>query len=366
MAFEEINTSGVDVVTYLTKKGVKDLLTNKFDVSFFSIDDSCINYEETVTDSVKIKSVTGDDLKTFVNGPTELSFVGETTTSNNGTDVEISKREIIFVDDCNGTERKNIDVEVNLGNYFESLRNTLNNINSVSNTYEPFVKIFEYVKMNEYVENAFGDYKLWDTKDLNFKYYLNSEDYKKYETITKTFVVKSRPTKVMYDKNRFKSPLMMTLQSKRNPNGLVYQNGALTIETYPIEEHVYMADGTVITPLQLNQAVYNSAKNITPLVKFNGGQYKLNVNTDTVFKSNVNKAVFRFDGLLEAAIVSMKNLAEFYFSDSVSGDKFMTINMRVNSDSVKGVKAKDANIRITFKINLDESTWTTSNIVTFK
>ncbi len=62
----------------------------------------------------------------------------------------------------------------------------------------------------------------------------------------------------------------------------------------------------------------------------------------------------------------MKNLAEFYFSDSVSGEKFTTINMRVNSDSVKSIKAKDANIRITFKINLDESTWTTSNIVTFK
>lgn len=367
MAFEEINTGGVDVVTYLTKKGIKDLLNNKFDVSFFSIDDSCINYEETVTDSVKIKAITGDNLKTFVNGPTELAYIGGApTTIDDGDSVEVSKREIIFVDDCNGTERKNIDVEINLGNYFESLRNTLTNINSVSNTYEPFVKIFEYVKMNEYVENAFGEYKLWDTKDYNFKYYLNPEDYKKYETITKTFVSKNRTTKVMYDTNRFKSPLMMTFQSKRNPNGLVYQNGPLTIETYPIEEHVYMVDGIVLTPVQLNQGVYDSAKNIMPLVKFNGGQYRLNVDSDTVFKSNVNKAIFRFNGLLEAAIVSMKNLAEFYFSDSVSGEKFTTINMRVNSDSVKGIKAKDANIRITFKINLDESTWTTSNIVTFK
>lgn len=366
MAFEEINTGGVDVVTYLTKKGVKDLLTNKFDISFFSIDDSCINYEETVTDSVKIKAVTGDDLKTFVNGPTELTFVGDTPATDEGDDVEISKREIIFVDDCNGTERKNIDVEINLGNYFESLRDTLTNINSVSSTYEPFVKIFEYVKMNEYIENAFGEYKLWDTRDLNFKYYLNSEDYKKYETFTKTFVSKSKATKVMYDTNRFKSPMMLTFQSKRNPNGMVYQNGSLTVETYPIEEHMYLVDGTILNPVQLNQGVYDSAKNITPIVKFNGGQYKLNVNTETVFKSNVNKAVFRFNGLLEAAIVSMKNLAEYYFTDSVSGDKFMTINMRVNSDSVKGVKAKDANIRITFKINLDESTWVTSNIVTFK
>jgi len=366
MAFEEINTSGVDVVTYLTKKGVKDLLTNKFDVSFFSVDDSCINYSVDVDDMVKIKSVTGDELKTFVNGPTELTFVGDTPATDQTDDVEISKKEIIFVDECNNTERKNIDVEINLGNYFEGLRDTLTNIDSVSNTYEPFVKLFEYIKMNEYVENAFGEYKLWDTRDLNFKYYLNSEDYKKYEIINKTMVSKNRGAKVMYDTNRFKTPLMLTFQSKRNPNGVVYQNGSLTVETYPIDEHVYQVDGVVLNPIQLNQGAYESAKNITPLVKFNGGQYKLNVSTDTVFKSNVNKAIFRFNGLLEAAIVSMKNLAEYYFTDSVSGEKFMTINMRVNSDSVKGVKAKDANIRITFKINLDESTWVTSNIVTFK
>jgi hypothetical protein len=367
MAFEEINSGDVDIVTYLTKKGVKDLLTNKLNFSYFSLDDSCINYEVSVDDSVKIKAVTGDEFKTFYNGPKDLEFVGDTPAVDTTDDVDISKREVIFIDECNNTESKNIDAVINLGNYFQSLRDTLTNIDTVSSTYEPFIRIFDYVKLNEYVENAFGEYKLWDSRDVNFKYYLSPEDYKKYSILVKTFVNKdNNKSKVIYDNNRFKTPLMLTFQSKRNPNGKVYQNGSITIENYPVNEHLYLVDGTILNPIQLNQGVYDSAKNITPLVRFNGSDYKLNVNTETVFKSNVNKSMFRFNGLLEASIVAVKNMSEFYFEDSVSGEKYMTINMMINTDSVNGVKAKDANIRLTFKINLDETTWNSSNpIITY-
>lgn len=356
MAFEEINTG--EFKTYLTKYGMKRLLNNNFNINYFSLSDEGINYSVDVDSLVKVKAVTGDPLKTLANGPNDLVLVTDQETNES----QIAKRELVFVDDCNNSEYKNMDVTVYLGNYLQNLRETLENIDSVSNSYDPFIRLFDYVKVYEYTENAFNEYKLWDIKDANIKYKMTDNDYVKYKIFTEVFVNKSTTSsKINYDDNRFKSPFMLGFGSLRQSNGRVYQNGKGTIEMYPVEDLVYNVDGSIISVTDLTESVYNNAKNITPMVKFNGVSHKLRINNDTVYKSPVNTPVFRFESLLESGITAAKNLFEFYGEDSTDGSKVITINFRVSTDLFDTAKFKDANIRLNLTLDLNESNWVSTD-----
>jgi hypothetical protein len=73
MAFEGVNSG--EFKTYLTKYGMKKLLNNNLSIKYFSLRDEGINYGETVDSTVLVKSVTGDDLKTYYNSSQSLRFV---------------------------------------------------------------------------------------------------------------------------------------------------------------------------------------------------------------------------------------------------------------------------------------------------
>jgi len=362
MAFENVTTG--DFKTYLTKYGMNRLLNNKLNLKYFSLSDDGINYAETVDSSVLVKSVTGEEIKTFYNSSNELRFVSDTTvTSTNN----ISKKEVVFVDECNGNEYKNITATVYLGNYLQELRDTLSNIDTVSMNYKPYIRLFDFVKIYEYTENAFNEYKLWDTKDANITYTFNSDDdYKNYTIFDNTHVTKnSGRTSISYDQNRFKTPFKLSFSSLRADNGVITQNGAGNIILYPVNEIGYLADGTFYRPENLTQLVYDNSRNIYPTVRFNNIYHNLKPDTTTVYKSPVNREIFRFENLLESGITAAKNMFDFYGVTSPYDHnlKSITINMRVNSSSsdTDTVKAKDANLKLILTLDLDESNWSSLN-----
>jgi len=370
MAFEDVNTSGFK--TYLTKYGISRLInpSAKFDIKYFSLNDDGVNYEETVDSDVLVTSVNGDDIKTLYNGGDDIRVIndnitipGATVTPTDGVD----KREIVFVDDCNGTEYKNLDITVYLGNYLESLRNTLTNIDTVSRGYEPFIRFYDFINVYEYTENAFGEYKLWDTKNYNLNYVFQSDqDYKNYEILTNTFVRKNGgQSTVNYDNNRFKSPFQLSFSSyKSESTNKITQNGKAVLQLYPVDSMVYSTNIGDFRPEELTQTTYNNANNIIPTVIFNGVRHSINFNTTKTYKNNVNLPIFRFDKLLETGISSAKNMFEFYGQESTLGSnvKVITINMGVMvSDSTSlAVKPKMAKLKLNITLDLDETNWSSS------
>lgn len=362
MAFEEVNTAGFR--TYLTRYGVSRLLNPnaKFDVKYFSLSDEGINYEETVDSSVLVTSVNGDDIKTLYNDTDDIAIGSIPTTTDN-----IAKREIVFVDDCNGNEYKNLDITVYLGNYLENLRNTLTNIDSVSRNYEPFIRFYDFANVYEYTENAFGEFQLWDTKNYNLNYvFKTDQDYRNYVTFTNTFVNKGNGVaRINYDSNRFKSPFQLSFSSyKSESTNLITQNGKSVLQLYPIESMVYNTNIGNYRPEEMTQDVYTRARFVTPTAIFNSVNHPLKLETNRVYRDNVNLPIFRFENLLETGISSAKNMFEFYGKDSNLGTnvKVLTINMGVMvSDSNNlNVKPKEANLRLNITLDLNESNWNSS------
>lgn len=360
MAFEEVNTAGFK--TYLTRYGVSKLLNPnaKFDVKYFSLSDEGINYTQTVDSSVLVTSVNGDDIKTLYNDSDNLS-IGEPPSPTDN----IAKREIVFVDDCNNQEYKNLDITINLGNYLENLRTTLTNIDSVSRGYEPFIRFYDFVNVNEYTENAFKEYQLWDTKNYNLNYiFKTDEDYKNYTILTNTFVSKNGgASRVNYDNNRFKSPFQLTFSSfKSESTNIITQNGRSTLQLYPIDSMVYSTNIGNYKPEELTQEVYTRSTNIIPTAIFNNINHPIKLETNRVYRDNVNLPIFRFENLLETGISSAKNMFEFYGKDTTLGTKVITINMGVmvsNSDTLS-VKPREANLRMNITLDLNESNWDSS------
>lgn len=364
MAFEEVNTAGFK--TYLTRYGISRLLNpnTKFDIKYFSLSDEGINYTQTVDSSVLVTSVNGEDIKTLYNGSDDI-IIGTTDTTT--TTDDIAKREVVFIDDCNGNEYKNLDVTINLGNYLESLRNTLTNIDSVSRNYEPFIKLYDFVNVYEYTENAFGEYKLWDTKNYNLNYvFKTEEDYNNYKIFTNTFVSKNGgKASVNYDGKRFKSPFQMSFSSfKSESTNIITQNGKSTLQLYPVDSMYYSTNIGNYRPEEMTESVYKSANNIIPTVNFSGVDHSIRLETDRVYRDNVNLPIFRFNNLLETGISSAKNMFEFYGKDSTLGTnvKVITINMGVNTSNANSlsVKPREANLRLNITLDLNESNWDSS------
>ena len=362
MAFEETNTAGFK--TYLTKYGVTKLLqpNTNFDIKYFCLSDDGVNYGETVDTSVLVTSVNGEDIKTMYNGSDDISIIG----TKENTQDEIAKREIVFIDDCNDSEYKNVDITFNLGNYLKSLRETNSNTDGVSRGYESFIRLYDFVNVYEYTENAFGEYKLWDTKNYNLVYtFPTDQDYKNYTLFNNTFVRKNGgASSVIYDSNRFKSPFQLTTSSfKSNSTGRITQNGQLVLQMYPVESVVYRTDTTEYRPEELNDTILNSEKNIIPAVKFNGINHNLKLETDKVYRDNVNLPIFRFTNLLESGITAAKNMFEFYGVDSSmdANTKVITINMDVSLSDSKITNVKPAKLKLNITLDLDESNWNSSN-----
>ena len=364
MAFEEVNTTGFK--TYLTRYGVSRLLNpnSKFDIKYFSLNDDGINYGETVNSSVLVTSVNGDDIKTNYNDTNNISIIG---TPDRATE-EVAKREIIFVDDCGGNEYKNLDVTIYLGNYLQSLRDTMSNIDNVSRSYKPFIKLYDFINVYEYTENAFNEYKLWDTKNYNLSYeFETDQDYKNYSIFTNTYVSKEGgKSTVIYDNNRFKSPFQLTASSyKSKSTNKITQNGGFVLQLYPVDSFVYTLDSGQLRLEELTDLQFNTTNNILPTVKFNGLDHTLMLDNNKIYKDNVNLPIFRFKGLLESGITAAKNMFDFYGKQSnVSPTiKVININMDVTtSDSSKFInKPKMAKLKLKITLDSNESNWSSSN-----
>ena len=370
MAFEEVNTAGFK--TYLTRYGVARLLdpTSNFDIKYFSLDDSGINYSITGTTGTLVTSVNGDDIKTLYNSTDDIEIIdGTPNTTNQGT--TIAKREIVFIDDCNNLEYKNLDVTVYLGNHLQSLRDTLTNIDDVSRGYEPFIKLYDFINVNEYTENAFGEFSLWNTKNNNLNYVFHTDqDYNNYTLINNTFVSKNGgASSVNYDGNRFKTPFQLTASSyKSESTNKITQNGKFVIQLYPVNNITYKGDFSSVSPEGLTDAFLSGNKNVTPIVNFNGINHSLNLETSRVYKNNVNLPIFRFNSLLESGITSAKNMFEFYGTDSATDPnvKVITINMDVViSDSVTTEQSvRPAKLKLNLTLDLNEANWNASNPIT--
>jgi len=364
MAFQNVTTG--DFRTYLTKYGMRVLLNKGLlnNVAYFSVKDDGINYAESVpANSVLIKAVTGDNLKNLYNSGPQL------TTGVRPPIPNVDKEELIFIDECNNLEYKNIIATINLGNYLAQLRNAETNYQTISNGYEPYLRLFDEIKVYSYKENAFNQYKLWNTEDRNITLTFNTEvDYKNYLLFDNTHVVKNgNSTIVDYGQNRFKSPFKFSVGSLRSANGVITQNGAATIYFYPVDSFVYDVDGLKILPETLSELTYNNSRNIIPQVQWNGSYYGIKTDTTVTWKQPVNQVPFRFNGLLEAGIVAAKNLFDFYGTTSVLNPnvKAIQINMKVNTAQPGEVKIKDANLTLNLTLDTTETSWSlTGNTIT--
>lgn len=358
MAFS--NTITTDFKTYLTRVGTRNLLNNKFLPKYFSLKDYSINYSvSAVTDSVLIKAVTGEDIKSFYNGGEDLKMVTDETTS---TSTQIAKREFSFINECDNTEYGNIVATINLGNYLQAARENLLNIDNVSSSYKPYLRLYDIVKTYEYTENAFGKYSLWDAKNININYSFDTDnDYRNYLIFDNTHIIKEGNTsRIEYNTNRFPSPFKATVSTYRAENGIVTLNGPLTISLYPLNGLFYKVDGTYLNPEELTESIYTNSTNITPSVKFNNIYHDLkNDASIRTYKSSVNNIVFRFDGLLNSAIVAAKNLFNFYGKPSSLNPNFkvIPINMKLDINTNDGVKPKAAMLKLNLTLDTTESTW---------
>lgn len=366
MAFS--NTITTDFKTYLTRVGTRNLLNNKFLPKYFSLKDYSINYSVSgVTDSVLIKAVTGEDIKSFYNGGEDLKMITDETTN---TSTQIAKREFSFINECDSTEYSNIVATINLGNYLQAARETLLDIDNVPTTYKSYLRLYDIVKIYEYTENAFGKYSLWDTKNYNIDYsFVTDNDYKNYLLFDNTHIIKEGNTsKIEYNTNRFPSPFKASFSTYRAENGIVTLNGPLTISLYPLSGLFYKVDGTYLNPEELTELIYNNSKNIIPSVKFNNIYHDLKNDASVrTYKSSVNNILFRFDGLLNSSIVAAKNLFNFYGKPSSldSNIKVIPINMKLDINTTDGSKPKSAMLKLNLTLDTTESTWTsTGNTIT--
>jgi hypothetical protein len=358
MAFS--NTITTDFKTYLTRVGTRNLLNNKFLPKYFSLKDYSINYSvSAVTDSVLVKVVTGGDIKSFYNGGEDLKMVADETTS---TTTQIAKRELSFINECDNTEYGNIVATINLGNYLQTARETLSNLDNVSSSYKPYLRLYDIVKTYEYTQNAFGQYSLWDTKNINIDYSFDTDnDYRNYLLFDNTHIIKEgNSSRIEYNTNRFPSPFKATASTYRAENGIVTLNGPFTLSLYPSSGLFYKVDGTYLNPEELTESIYNNSISITPSVKFNNIYYDLKNDASVrTYKSSVNNILFRFDGLLEASIVAAKNLFNFYGKASAldSNVKVIPINMNLNINTSDGVKPKSTMLKLNLTLDTTETTW---------
>lgn len=361
MAFS--NTITTDFKTYLTRVGTRNLLNNKFLPKYFSLKDYSINYSvSAVTDSVLIKAVTGDDIKSFYNGGEDLKMVTDETTS---TSTQIAKREFSFINECDNTEYSNIVATINLGNYLQAARENLSDLDNVSSSYKSYLRLYDIIKTYEYTENAFGQYSLWDTKNFNITYSFDTDnDYKNYLLFDNTHIIKEgNNSRVEYNTNRFPSPFKATASTYRAENGVVTLNGPFTISLYPLNGLFYKIDGVYLNPEELTENIYNNSTNIIPSVKFNNIYHDLKNDASVrTYKSSVNNIVFRFDGLLESAIVAAKNLFNFYGKTSAldSNVKVIPINMTLSINTNDGTKPKPSMLKLNLILDTTENTWSST------
>lgn len=361
MAFS--NTITTDFKSYLTRVGVRNLLNNKFSPKYFSLKDYSINYSvSAITDSVLVKAVTGEDIKSFYNGGDDLKMVADETTSNT---TQIAKRELSFISECDNTEYGNIVATINLGNYLQAARENLSDLDNVSSSYKPYIRLYDIIKTYEYTENAFGQYSLWDTKNNNVTYSFNTDkDYRNYLIFDNTHIVKEGNTsRVEYNNNRFPSPFKSTASTYRAENGIVTLNGPFTISLYPLSGLFYKIDGVYLKPEELTESIYNNSTNIIPSVKFNNIYHDLKNDASVrTYKSSVNNLVFRFDNLLESSVVAAKNLFNFYGTTSALDPnvKVIPINMSVNINSGDRVNPKSTMLKLNLTLDTTESTWTST------
>lgn len=360
MAFESVNTN--QFRTYLTRVGLRKLLQpgNTFNIKYFGLSDEGINYNEVVDNHTLVTSVTADPLKTIYNGSPNLKVVGDVVPPRVD---DIAKRELVFVRECDNLEFRNAVVNIDVGNYLKYLQTTQNNLSTIPSNFEPLVKIFDYVKVYEYTENAFNEFKLWNTKNDNVVYNFNTiGDYNNYKILTNTFVKSSNSSvKVNYNSNRFKSPFMLSFATQRSETGIITQNGEFVFEAYPVETFGYLVDNSFIQPQELTQSRYDTAKNIVPVVKFLGINHQIDTNPNRVYKPKTNNVLFRFPELINTTISASKNLFEFYGEDTPNtNEKVITINFNVTAGSDDYLN-KPAKLRVNFILNLEESVWNENN-----
>lgn len=362
MAFEQTGESKFK--TYLTKLGVRQLLkpNSKLNIKYFSLNDEGINYRITDQTSALVTSPSGDQFKTLYNGPSDI-IIG---TSNEATD-NIAKRELVAVDKCNNLEYKNITATVYLGNYLQKLSDTLSDLSNVSNGFDASIRLFDYIQMEEYEQNAKGEYSLWMEKDPNLRYeFVSTQDKLNWERLMQAFVSKSNnTTRVTYNENRFPSPFYMGPGSLKK-EGIVTQNGPFTITMAP-GEFGYLVGNTFIRPEQLTQDLYNSNSNIIPNVRFNGIDHKINTNL-TALKPEVNLPIFRFNNLLNSGIVATTNLFNRYGKDSTylsPTEKVITIKWRINTPQVSENmnKPKDFNLTLNLTLDTNQTNWNGSGTI---
>jgi hypothetical protein len=359
MAFENLNTN--QFKTYLTKIGLRKLLQpgNNFNIKYFSLSDKGINYNVDVDNDVVVTSVTGDPLKTLHNGSSNLRTLFE---DSRITVDNISKRELVFVRECDNLEFRNATININVGNYLDYLKSAQSDINNLPNDFNSILNVYDYVKVYEYTENAFNELKLWDTKNDNIVYdFVSESDYKNYKILTNTFVEKTTTSvKVNYDSNRFKSPFMLTFASLRSETGIITQNGQFSFEAYPVETFGYLVDGAFIQPQFLSESQYSNAKNVTPAVNFLGITHKIDEDPNRVYKPEVNNVLFRFPKLINTTISASKNLFEFYGSDTPNNEKLLKIDFNVNIGGDTKL-SRPAKLTMNFILDMNESNWDKDN-----
>lgn len=359
MAFESVNTN--QFKTYLTKIGLRKLLQpgNTFNIKYFGLGDEGINYNEVVNADTLVTSITADPLKSVYNSTPNLRVVGDVVSPRVD---DIAKRELVFVRECDNLEFRNAIININVGNYLKYLQVTQSDLSSVTPDFNPLVKVFDYVKVYEYTENAFNELKLWNAKNDNVVYNFNTvEDYNNYKTLTNTFVQRGKSSvKVNYNSNRFKSPFMISFASQRSETGIITQNGEFVFEAYPVENFGYLVDNAFIQPQSLGQVRYESANNIVPVVQFLGINHQIDADPTRVYKPGVNNVLFRFPKLIDTTISASKNLFEFYGNDTPNNEKVITINFTVTAGNDDYLN-KPAKLRLNFIMDLDETTWDENN-----
>lgn len=362
MAFEKIGENKFK--TYLTKLGVRQMLqpNNNLNIKYFSLNDEGVNYRISGQTSALITSPSGDDFKTLYNSSSD---VREISVENTALLDDIAKRELVAVNRCNNTEYKNITATVYLGNYLQKLKNTLDNLDNVSNDFDASITLFDYIQMDEYKENARGDFSLWEEKDVNLRYSFNSStDRINWERLTQAYVSKNtRKTSVTYNENRFPSPFYIGPGSIKK-EGIITQNGPFTITMAPGEFGYYI--GNVFRrPEELTQDVYNSSINIKPQIMFNGVSHDINTN-NTSYKPQVNLPIFRFNNLLNSGIIATKNLFDRYGKNSNINPniKVISIKWNVNTPLAENT-TKPNNFILTLNITLDtnQSNWDGNGVI---
>lgn len=354
MAFEEI--SGSKFKTYLTKVGVRQLLqpNNKFEIKYFSLNDEGINYRITGATLTQVTSPSGNEFKSLYNGPSDVREI----TAESVVYDDIAKRQLVAIDQCNNLEYKNITATIYLGNYLQKLRNALNDLDNVSNDFNPYITLFDYIQMDEYKENAKGEQSLWMEKDVNLKYTFNTpEDRVNWERFMYAYVSKvDNNTTISYNENRFTSPFYIGPGSLKK-EGIVTQNGPFTIMAAP-GELGYSVGNTFRRPEELTQDLYNSNQNIKPQIRFNGVLH--NINTTNTYKPQVNLPIFRFDNLLNSSIVATTNLFDRYgkTSNTDPNVKVVSIKWNVNTSLVDNMtKPKDFILTLNLTLDSVQANW---------